>query len=482
MNVSPLTYRVQLFSCSNRLFYFTAIILLNIALLQSCGIEVKRTHIDRGESHLGFSTEEGESFHDLNRWWHSYDDPFLNDLIAQALSENLQFRQAISRLNQAQFIEKQSASLRYPEIDLNYDVSQRKEDGRSRQDRDEAAISVDWEIDLWSKLRNRESASASYATATFEEFLDVSLLLSFEVGRAYLGLIAKNLENKLLSQQIEVNTTYLGLTELRFANGSASVVDVYQQRQLLTAKQADLYLVKQRIIELSNRIHVLTGKLPDSSTIETSSSLPSFSHLPALGVPADLLLNRPDLRSLQAKLLASDYEVAVAVAERLPEISIGASAGLTDGIVFYRLFLDAFWALIDWEKRKNEVERRKEIAHERALALSESFYRAVEEVENSLWREKHYHGLLETLNRQQELAQATLRESRSRYMQGITDYLPVLTALQALQNLERRILQRSLDLAENRILLHKALGGNIFMQEEVDSIQANSTSRVGGNQ
>ncbi len=95
--------------------------------------------------------------------------------------------------------------------------------------------------------------------------------------------------------------------------------------------------------------------------------------------------------------------------------------------------------------------------------------KAVEEVENSLWRERHHKALLQTIQHQLSLARATLSQSRNRYMQGVTDYLPVLAALQALQSLEQGNLLRQRELTENRMLLYRALGGSVINQKEAVS-------------
>lgn len=453
-----------------RRVFYTFLLFLLFLLVEGCSVQVadveKPPQVNR-ESYTLAGGDQPTSI-DTN-WWQSLNDPNLNDLMERALADNLSLQQGVARLLQVMSLAQQVKSAELPPVDLNYDTSTRKVTDLERTSRQELAFDVSWEIDLWGRLSNRSEAAELQTVAAEEDLESLALLVSFELARIYYELVEQRLQSSLLDKQMEVNSIYLNLVELRFANGAASVVDVYQQRQLLTGKKAKMVIVKELIVSLENRLRVLMGMVPGSGTISTTSALPTLPQLPQLGVPADLLQNRPDLRSLNAELQGSYYSVAVAVAERLPQIRIGGSVGLVDGDLFYSLFGDAFAALIDWNKRKSEVERQKAVAWEKASLYAEAYLIAVEEVENSLWRE-HYHRLLiQTLQQQLTIAQGTLRESRNRYMQGVTDYLPVLAALQTMQELELGYLQRQRELIENRVVLYRALGGSVIDSKEAVS-------------
>ncbi len=442
-------------------------------LLQGCAVHVDKAQnpsfVNTENYSLGSGGDTPQVSSVSSKWWQSLNDHELNSLMETALAENLTLQQGVARLLQVMSLEQQARSAQLPPVDLNYDYSTRKESGQERTSSRELELDISWEIDLWGRLSNRSRAAELYAVAAEEDLEGVALLVSFELAKTYYGLVEQRLQHDLLDKQIEVNSIYLSLVELRFANGAASVVDVYQQRQLLTGKKAKLVIVQEQIVFLENRLRVLLAKMPGSSAITDSGVLPALPQLPQLGLPADLLQNRPDLRSLHAELQASYYSVAAAVAERLPKFRIGGSVGLTDGDFFYSLFGDAFAALIDWNKRKSEVERQKAVAWEKASRYAEAYLLAVEEVENSLWREHYHLSLIRTLQQQLDIARNTLRESRNRYMQGVTDYLPVLAALQTMQDLELGYLQRQRELIENRVLLYKALGGSVIDSKEAVS-------------
>jgi outer membrane protein TolC len=182
-------------------------------------------------------------------------------------------------------------------------------------------------------------------------------------------------------------------------------------------------------------------------------------------VPSDLLLNRPDLRALQAELVAADADIGRAIAERLPRITLEGAYYYEDGPVFTGpaafLLGSLVQPLLDWGARKAEVERNRALYVERLAVFSQAYLEAIEEVENALYQERKQRVFLSRLEDRRRILAKTVEETRDRYTSGLTDFLPVLNALQELQRLERVILRQQRDLIGFRIRLHRALGGAV---------------------
>jgi outer membrane protein TolC len=195
-----------------------------------------------------------------------------------------------------------------------------------------------------------------------------------------------------------------------------------------------------------------------------ADDFPGLPQLPLTGIPIDLLQNRPDLRRIYDQLIAIDYRVAEAMADRLPKIQLNSAGGVKDRLaaegMFFSMLLEATAPLIDWERRSAEVEKQEARFREELASYSQAYLTAMEEVENALWQEQYQVELLKALDHQIELARSTLKETGNRYRQGLSDYLPVLAAIQSLQELERDILSRRRQLVSIRILLYRALGGS----------------------
>jgi outer membrane protein TolC len=215
-----------------------------------------------------------------------------------------------------------------------------------------------------------------------------------------------------------------------------------------------------------NRLDVLIGEAPDArNRVDDEDAFANIEALPFLGVPSDLLLNRPDLRALQAELVAADADIGRAIAERLPRITLEGAYYYEDGPVFTGpaafLLGSLVQPLLDWGARKAEVERNRALYVERLADFSQAYLEAIEEVENALYQERKQRVFLSRLEDRRRILAKTVEETRDRYTSGLTDFLPVLNALQELQRLERVILRQQRDLIGFRIRLHRALGGAV---------------------
>ena len=402
------------------------------------------------------------------RWWRVFDDRRLTDLVETALSDNLGLRQARVRIEQARALVRQSGARLFPALGVGA-AAQRDwpDEGVKHNDSLAGRLRLSWEVDLWQRLTSARKADELGTAAAREDLQAAALLLSAEVAETYFAVIEQRLQLALLARQVEVGKRLLGLIELRFGQGQASVVDVYQQRQQLASTRAQVPLIRSRLRVLGNRLKVLVARSPAGAAADIAADLPELPAPPKVGVPSTLLTNRPDLRRIRCRLVAADYRVAEAVADRLPRLNIGLERGY-EGTDFRRLTAEGLLTslmgdlagpVIDWGEREAEVHRRQAVVREQLLQLSSAYLTAIEEVEDALWRERHQRELIKALQAELEIAQRNLKETQIRYGQGLTDYLPVLAAVQSLQALERNLLTRRRELVSIRILLYRALGG-----------------------
>jgi outer membrane protein TolC len=195
--------------------------------------------------------------------------------------------------------------------------------------------------------------------------------------------------------------------------------------------------------------------------------LPELPPIPSTGLPANLLLRRPDLRAASLRVAAADHRVASAVADRLPALRLTASSGWQSFTPAEKLFDSTLWTiagnvaapLIDGGRRRAEVDRTKAVVDELLHEYSEAFLGAVQEVEDALVSEREQRKHLAALGDQVRFSGRALGEAQLRYVTGLSDYLPVLAALQTLQEAERLQLTARRDLVGFRIQLYRALGG-----------------------
>ncbi len=402
-----------------------------------------------------------------NRWWLVLNDRVLDTLIIESLADSLTLKQAHARIEQAVAVDKQARSFLYPEVTGKASGESEWMGKGRREDSFTIGLGLSWEIDVWKRLSSANKATGYEMLASREELEAAALLLTAQVAETYYQIIEQNLKLALLERQITVGETLLELIELRFGYGEASVVDVYQQRQQLASTRAQVPIVQSQLRTLENRLHILLGKAPVSTPLRLADDFPELPQLPSTGVPLDLLTSRPDLRRIYNQLVAVDYRVAEAVADRLPGITLTGNGGFKDRLaaegLLFSLLLGAAAPVLDWERRTAEIEKQKAVFKEELARYSQAYLTAIEEVENALWQERHQKELLKALEDQIRIARSNLTETRNRYSQGLTDYLPVLTAIQSLQKLERDIISSKRQLISIRILLYRAIGGSPLM-------------------
>ena len=254
--------------------------------------------------------------------------------------------------------------------------------------------------------------------------------------------------------------------ELRFGLGLAAAVDVYQQRLQLATTRAQVPLAEGRIAVLENRLAVLLGKAPGSIGEGLPRSLPELPPLPDPGLPSELLSRRPDVRSVRLRIEAADHRVAAAMADLYPSLRLGLGAGFQWREVekifdtwIYQLTAGLAGPVYDGGRRVAEIDRSKAVMKELLERYRGEILSALGEVEDALVLEDRQNVYLKDLEGQIGLSKSTLERSSFRYGSGLSDYLPVLTALQALQELQRAEIAARRQRISYRIQLHRALGG-----------------------
>jgi NodT family efflux transporter outer membrane factor (OMF) lipoprotein len=454
-----------------------ALILLSAGLLFGCqSHSINRSPEPIGKGGIAYSIPSPASEPVDRDWWASFNDAKLDTLIRTALDNNLDIMRGLARLEQADALTRQSRADRLPRIDLEANMLRDWADGETRNRLDWVGGAMAWEVDVFNRLGSAALARQSERAARMEDLLAIRLSLSAEVTDAYFDAVEQRRVLALLEQQIEVDRDLLELTELRFEAGLTASVDVLQQSSQL-AETESLVPPTEALLRISeNRLDVLIGQAPDAvDRVSSDDKFIAIGDLPFIGVPSDLLLNRPDLRAFQNELIAADAEIGQAIADRLPRITLEGSLFYGNGSGFTgpagTLLGSIVQPLLDWGARKAEVERSRALYVERLAIFSQAYLQAIENVENTLYQERKQREFLDRLERRRLFLERTVEETRDRYTNGLTDFLPVLDALKELQRIERIIVRQERALLGFRIQLHRALGGRVNATGSGGSIQ-----------
>jgi NodT family efflux transporter outer membrane factor (OMF) lipoprotein len=341
-------------------------------------------------------------------------------------------------------------------------------------------LGLSWEIDLWRKIANRAEAAVLAAHASRQDVEHTALVLSGTVTDTWFTIREQADLIAVIEAQVGVSHKLLKIVEYRYANGLADALQVYQQRQQLEGVRAQLPPARARLETSLNALRVLQGRPPEAlEQASVEASLPDLPPLPTLGTPADLVEARPDLRAARDRLAAADREVAAAVANMLPTISLSIGYDFTS-TSFASPFNSGMSSiggsllqpLFDNDRRGAEVVRRRAIVQERLDAFSQQFLSALQEVEDALDRERHQVDLLDEIALQLDIAAQQLRAARTSYGDGVAEYLDVISAVQTQQSLQRQHVTAKKKLLGYRATLYRALGGTWMRELEPPLIDA----------
>lgn len=406
---------------------------------------------------------------DDDRWWVVFSDPHLDDLMKRAFDANLDLAQAFSRLEQLEAIARQTNAMRYPFLGLEANVSHTKQPAVPKDVSGNAyglSLGATFGVDLWQEMKNRYDARGFDAAASLEDVRALYLVLSAQVADLYYRMVEQRALIDLAELTIVSRKETLDLVERRYLEGIVSTLDVYQARQILAGTRTRLPGYEAALQKTAHALSFLLGQYPEKDIGGDLAVLPAISDAFPKGLPSELLIRRPDIQAQLLRLKATDAAVGAAVAERFPSINLLAGAGYSGSDVgvnltgmTWNIAGNLFMPLVDWGRRKAEVDRTQAVFQEQYSRYRKVVLTAFREVEDALVNTYATEATIGRLEEEETAARAALRLASNRYRDGLSDYLPVLTAQALHFDTRIRMLSVRRQLISDRINLATALGG-----------------------
>ena len=404
-----------------------------------------------------------------DRWWLSFEDPILNKLMDHALAGNFTLKTAWDRLHQFEALAEMAGADLYPALDANAGASQTRFREESQTDDNGSytlGLVASYELDLWGRIRSIRDAAVFDAQASVEDLQAAALTLSAQVAKTWYQLVEQHGQSDMLDEQIKTNEQVLELVTLKFRTGQVGIADMLQQKQLVESNRGEKVQVAAQIKVLEHQLAILLGYPPQKAAAPRISRLLELPPMPETGLPAQLIRHRPDIRSAYYNVLAADKDIAAAIADRFPRLSLTAGLDTSGGHVrdlfdnwLANLAANLVAPIMDGGLRKAEVGRTRAVASEALNNYGQTILNALGEVEDALVREQRQRDFMVSLHKQLRLSGQVVERVRDRYVQGTVDYQRVLDALLSQQELQISLLTAKLDLVEERIDLCRSLGG-----------------------
>ncbi len=410
------------------------------------------------------------------KWWTSFNDPVLNNLIDSALTENLNLAATWEQFMAAQAILRREKSSLWPDIELvARSAVSRPEPDFAGGENFQAGLAAGYEVDLWGRIRAGIEAEEFRAEASFYDYQAAAMTLSAEISATWFQLLTLKKQLDLTNRQIETNEEIIRLIRARFTSGQIRAVDILRQQQLLESTRDQKIFFETQLRLLQNQLAVLLGRPPQNLSISPESNLPELPPLPETGLPLELIRRRPDVKQAYNQVLAADREMAVAIRNKYPRISfdiIAQSRSNNYGNLFqdwaYTLAGNLVAPLLYGGRNRAEVDRTTALKNQQLFLYGQTVLNSFREVEDALIQEQKQKERIEVLKRRLDLAQKTNKQLRIEFLNGLSEYLDVLLSLDQEQQLQRDILEARQTLLEHRITLYRTLAGG-FETERTDS-------------
>jgi NodT family efflux transporter outer membrane factor (OMF) lipoprotein len=390
---------------------------------------------------------------DIQNWWRIFNDPTLNLLINEAISNNIDIKVALSNIDESRAQYGVTRSRLLPAIDGAASVARgRQGDSGTGVDRSsftQYAVGIDtsWEIDLWGKIRRSIEASEAKCQATEEQLNDLLISVCADVARRYFTIRTLQSQVAITVKNIDSQKIILKMVQDRRAAGISSGLEENQSMQVYSMTQTYLPSLKTELSNNINRLSFLlgqpTGYVNDLLTPLADVPLPPEDV--AIDIPADRLRLRPDVRQSERLLVAQTARVGVATAELYPTLSLFGSLG-TDVLNVGDLFSSGSSQFSIGPSVKmnlfNRNELRQQIIVEDERAKQALYHYemtvllAVEEIENALVTYHEQQIQLRSLKNAQVAAQLVMDKSQDLYRSGLIDFQVVLDAQRTLLEME----------------------------------------------
>ena len=410
-------------------------------------------------------------------WWRLYDDPVLDDLIAQAFAANTDLRVATANLRKARAVLDETRSARLPSTNITGSATEAQQVISTlngpvpfRSEFYSLGFTASYEIDLYGRVTRSIEAARADAAAQAAARDTVAISVAAETARAYADACSAARQYSVAERSLKLQSDSFDLTERRVAAGRDSPLDAARARAQLESTRASLPTFAANQRSALFRLAVLTGKPPTEPDPRAAAcTAPPLLKQPIpVGDGAALIKRRPDVRQADRQLAAATARIGVATADLYPKISLGGSVsgqGVTPGGVFSSNgFGFSIGPAISWSFPNITVARARikqaRATTEAALATFDgTVLAALKETETSL---SDYAGVIDRnkalLAARDQSAEAA-RIVRLRYAAGAENFLSVLDAERTLATADASLASSDADLTTAQIAVFKALGG-----------------------
>jgi len=437
---------------------------------------------------------------DVAAWWSKFNDPELNSRVARAIAGNLDGQTAASRIREARQAESVARAGLFPTINGTAGVTHTRISQNSglsslssllgggaksggaasagfpglEFNTFQFGLDSSWEIDLFGGQRRQFEGTRARTEEAVWNGRDTDVVLTAQVAQTYLMLRADQARLAVVRANASGQQALLELIDARSRGGLATEVDTVQQRAQLAATQAQIAPLEASIESHEHALSTLIGQPPETLVAELAPKPDPVAALPEpppevpVGLPADLLKRRPDIRAAERELAGTTADVGAATANLYPKIDLTGSYGQVSSTLSkllnassrnYSVGGSLTAPLFDAGKLRAEKHQAEERAIQANFAYRKTVLTALQEVADALSRYAADQRQFQVLQAGLRDAEIAVKLDRARYEGGLADFQATLRAQTMALSDEDQLAQTKAQLSTDLVALYKALGG-----------------------
>jgi len=433
---------------------------------------------------------------ELKRWWHVFHDPVLNSLVSDAYKQNLTLRTAGERISEARAVRGIALGNIFPQQqDVTASYAAIKASDRTASPLGEqwfrdanVGFNVGWEIDFWGRFRRAIESADANLDASIADYDDVLVVLLSDVAANYIQYRTFQERLALARRNVQIQEAAYQLASDTFRLGRATERDPQQAKQVLEQTRSTIPDLETGLRRTNNALCVLLG-IPTqdlAGRLGESGVIPVGQPQLALGIPADLLRRRPDVRRAERQAAAQSALIGVAKADLYPRFSLLGSIGVQAqelGDLFHTPgSLSGFvgpkfqWNILNYGQIDNAVKVQEARFGQLFYNYQEAVLNANREAENSIFAYGRSLDRARYLGESVSAATRVVQITNDQYKQGAIDFTPVFIFEAALTSQEDALAQARGDIALNLVDLYRAVGGGWEAQGEPGAYVAPPTT------
>ena len=422
----------------------------------------------------GGLTDKTVSPTNLANWWKTLNDPILSSLMDRAVANNLDLKEARARVRESRARRGISRAALFPAIDASGSVTKSRNSGSNGGGSETNLYAADfdagWELDVFGGLRRSIEASDADLQASAEDLNNVLISLLAEVALNYVDTRTYQTRLVVANANLDAQQETYQLIQARVQTGLSDELTLQQARYNLENTRSQIPTLRTGLEEAKNRLAVLLGQTPGAihAELKERKPIPVTPLEVAVGVPANTLRHRPDIRMAERELAAQTARVGVATADLYPKFTLIGSIGLeslssgdflTAASHIWRIGPSFSWNIFDAGAIRQNIQVQSALQEQALIQYEATILGALEEVENALIAYVEEQQRRKTLKAGKNAAQQATQLARDQYQAGLVDFSDVLDAQRSLLSFEDELAQSDGAVTSNLVRLYKALGG-----------------------